>query len=270
VSWRTNRSAHLLFRSTGGATVTPMRVFLPLLIVLVAAPVWSQAPERTPEEIEARRLAAEERIHNGWAGLRRYRDANAELPPSYATLLNRVVFMSDSITDAWPWRSEQFFERHRYVGCGISGQTTPQMLVRFHQDVIELESHVVVINAGTNDIAGNTGPSTIDMITANLKGMAQLAEAAGIKVVLASITPAYDYPWRSGKEPAPKVATVNQWMKGYCEGHGCVYADYHSVMSDEKGEMLEGLSTDGIHPNAAGYAIMEPIITAVISKAMSQ
>lgn len=243
-----------------------MRLLLPLLIVLVAAPGWSQAPERTPEEVEARRIAAEERVHNDWAGLRRYREANAALQPSSF----RVVFMGNSITDAWPRRSEQFFEGHGYVGRGISGQTTPQMLVRFHQDVIELEPHVVVINAGTNDIAGNTGPSTIDMITANLKGMSQLAEASGIKVVLASITPAYDYPWRPGKEPAPKVAAVNQWMKGYCEGHGCVYADYHSAMSDEKGEMLEGLSTDGIHPNAAGYAIMEPIITAAITKAMAR
>jgi len=251
-----------------------MRVLLPLLIVLVAAPVWSQAPQRTPEEIEARRIAAEERVHNDWAGLRRYREANAELD-WYRSSAARVVFMGDSITDAWPRRSERFFDRTRYigewyVGRGISGQTTPQMLVRFHQDVIELEPVVVVINAGTNDIAGNTGPSTINMITANLKGMAQLAEAAGIKVILASITPAYDYPWRPGKEPAPKVAAVNQWMKGYCEGHGCVYADYHSAMSDEKGEMLEGLSTDGIHPNAAGYAIMEPIIQAAIAKARAE
>jgi len=246
-----------------------MRVLLPLLIVLVAAPAWSQAPQRTPEEIEALRLAAEERIHNDWAGLRRYREANAELATP-DRLHNRVVFMGDSITDGWPRLSEAFFSDSGRVGRGISGQTTPQMLVRFHQDVIELEPVVVVINAGTNDIAGNTGPSTINMITANLKGMAQLAEAAGIKVVLASITPAYDYPWRPGKEPAPKVAAVNQWMKGYCEGHGCFYADYHSSMSDEKGEMLEGLSTDGIHPNAAGYAIMEPIIQAAIAKARAE
>lgn len=246
-----------------------MRVLLPLLIVLVAAPMWSQAPQRTPEEIEARRLAAEERIHNDWAGLRRYREANAELnwPNSNSY---RVVFMGDSITDAWPRRGGAFFSDRGYAGRGISGQTTPQMLVRFHQDVIELEPEVVVINAATNDIAGNTGPSTINMITANLKGMAQLAEASGIKVILASITPAYDYPWRPGKEPAPKVAAVNQWMKGYCEGHGCVYADYHSAMSDEKGEMLDGLSTDGIHPNAAGYGIMQSIILKAITKAMAR
>lgn len=246
-----------------------MRLLLPLLVVLVAAPVWAQAPQRTPEEIEARRVAAEERVHNDWAGLRRYREANATLFLR-SRRYRSVVFMGDSITDAWPRRSERFFDQTRYVGRGISGQTTPQMLVRFHQDVIELEPDVVVINAGTNDIAGNTGPSTIEMITANLKGMAQLADAAGIKVVFASITPAYDYPWSPGKEPAPKVAAVNQWMKGYCEGHGCTYADYHSAMSDDKGEMREGLSTDGIHPNAAGYAIMQPIIQAAIAKAMEQ
>lgn len=246
-----------------------MRALLPLLIVLVAAPAWAQAPQPTPEEIEARRVAAEERVHNDWAGLRRYREANAALAAPVAGE-QRVVFMGDSITDAWPKRSATFFTRTAYVGRGISGQTTPQMLVRFHQDVIELEPAVVVINAGTNDIAGNTGPSTIDMITANLKGMAQLAEAAGIKVVFASITPAYDYPWRPGLEPAPKVSSVNQWIKGYCEGHGCVYADYHSAMADEKGEMLEGISTDGIHPNTSGYAIMEPIVQAAIAKTLEQ
>ena len=244
-----------------------MRSLLPLLVVLVAAPVWAQAPQRTPEEIEARRVAAEERVHNDWAGLRRYRDANAELPTGGD---NRVVFMGDSITDAWPRRSAAFFDLNPYVGRGISGQTTPQMLVRFHQDVIALEPAVVVINAGTNDIAGNTGAGTNDMITANLKGMAQLAEAAGIKVVFASITPAYDYPWRPGLTPAPRVEAVNQWMKGYCAGRGCVYADYHSAMSDEKGEMLEGISSDGIHPNSDGYTIMQPIIEAAIAKALAQ
>lgn len=247
-----------------------MRLLCPLLLVLVAAPVWAQAPQRTPEEIEAGRVAAEERIHNDWAGLRRYREANAELPPSYYRGLNKVVFMGDSITDAWPRRSEQFFAGNGYVGRGISGQTTPQMLVRFHQDVIELEPAVVVINAGTNDIAGNTGPTTNDMITANLKGMAQLAEASGIKVIFASITPAYDYPWRPGLNPAPRVEAINQWMKGYCAGRGCVYADYHSAMADEKGDMLDGLSTDGIHPTPEGYAVMQPIIEAAIRKALAQ
>ena len=244
-----------------------MKSFLPLLIFLVAAPAWPQAP--TPEQIEARQKAADERLRNDWANLGRYREANAELaarpglPPS-------AVFMGDSITDAWPRRSEQFFTGDHYVGRGISGQTTPQMLVRFQQDVVALRPAVVVINAGTNDIAGNTGPSTIDMITDNLRAMAQLAEAAGIKIVFASITPAYDYPWRPGLNPAPKVAAVNQWMKGYCEGHGCIYADYHSAMSDDKGAMKEGLSTDGIHPNEAGYAIMEPIARAAIEQALAQ
>jgi lysophospholipase L1-like esterase len=254
-----------------------MKSFLPLVILLVAAPAWPQAPAQrpqpTPEQIEARQKAADERLRNDWAGLRRYRDANAELaapdPSPNPSEQPRVVFMGDSITDAWPRRSELFFEAARTgnVGRGISGQTTPQMLVRFQQDVVALRPAVVVINAGTNDIAGNTGPSTIDMITDNLRAMAQLAEAAGIKVVLASITPAYDYPWRPGLAPAPKVAAVNQWMKGYCEGHGCVYADYHSAMSDEKGEMKEGISTDGIHPNEAGYAIMEPIALEAIRRA---
>jgi lysophospholipase L1-like esterase len=249
-----------------------MKSFLPLLMVLIAAPAWPQAPapraQPTPEQIEARRKAEDERLRNDWAQLGRYQAANAELGAPKAE--SRVVFMGDSITDAWPRRSEAFFRGTGNVGRGISGQTTPQMLVRFQQDVIALRPKVVVINAGTNDIAGNTGPSTINMISDNLRAMAQLAEAAGIKVVFASITPAYDYPWRPGMEPAPKVAAVNQWMKGYCEGHGCVYADYHSAMSDEKGQMKEGLSTDGIHPNEAGYAIMEPIARAAIEQALAR
>lgn len=218
--------------------------------------------------MEARRKAEDERLRTDWAQLQRYRQANAELGPPHDGE-TRVVFMGDSITDAWPRRSAAFFSNGN-VGRGISGQTTPQMLVRFQQDVVALGPQVVVINAGTNDIAGNTGPSTIDMITDNLRAMAQLAEAAGIKVVLASITPAYDYPWRRGIEPAPKVAAVNQWMKGYCEGHGCVYADYHAAMSDGKGAMKEGLSTDGIHPNEAGYAVMEPIAKAAIQQALAR
>jgi lysophospholipase L1-like esterase len=249
-----------------------MKSYLPLLFLLIAAPAWqwatAQRPQPTPEQIEARRKVEDERLRNDWAGLRRYREANAELAPPPG--VPRVVFMGDSITDAWPRRSEAFFQNNGYVGRGISGQTTPQMLVRFQQDVVALRPAVVVINAGTNDIAGNTGPSTIDMITDNLRAMAQLAEAAGIKVVLASITPAYDYPWRPGLAPAPKVAAVNQWMKGYCEGHGCVYADYHSAMSDEKGEMKEGLSADGIHPNEAGYTIMARIILPAIREALGQ
>lgn len=250
-----------------------MKSFLPLLVLLIAAPAWPQAPAQrpqpTPEQIDARRKAEDERLRNDWAQLGRYREANAEVGAN-PYRQSRVVFMGDSIADAWPRRSEQFFSGNNYIGRGISGQTTPQMLVRFQQDVVALGPQVVVINAGTNDIAGNTGPSTINMITDNLRAMAQLAEAAGIKVVLASITPAYDYPWRPGLEPAPKVAAVNQWMKGYCEGHGCVYADYHSAMADEKGAMKEGLSTDGIHPNEAGYAIMEPITEAAIRQVLER
>lgn len=244
-----------------------MKSLLPLLVLLIASPAWPQAATQTqqptPEQVEARRKAEDERLRNDWANLGRYREANAELRPGTAT----AVFMGDSITDAWPRRSPKFFESGN-IGRGISGQTTPQMLVRFQQDVVALRPVVVVINAGTNDIAGNTGPTTNDMITDNLRAMAQLAEAAGIKVVFASITPAYDYPWRPGLNPAPRVAAVNQWMKGYCEGHGCIYADYHSAMSDEKGAMKEGLSTDGIHPNEAGYAIMAPIADAAINRAL--
>lgn len=242
-------------------------LLLSVLLFVLAASGMAQRSQPTEAEREARRQAAEERLRRDWAWLERYRQANAQWNGNAPGPI--AVFMGDSITEGWARRLPEFFESNRYVGRGISGQTTPQMLLRFQQDVIALKPAVVVINAGTNDIAGNTGPSTLEMITNNLKSMAQLAEAADIAVVLASITPAYDYPWRPGLEPASRVAAINQWMKGYCEGRGCVYADYHSSMSDEKGEMLDGLSTDGIHPNEEGYAVMGPIAQAAIRRALS-
>jgi lysophospholipase L1-like esterase len=155
-----------------------------------------------------------------------------------------------------------------YVGRGISGQTTPQMLVRFRQDVIDLKPKVVVILAGTNDIAGNTGPSTVEMIEDNIASMAELAKANGIVAVLSSVLPVFDYPWRPGLEPAPKIIALNKWMKDYARAHGAVYLDYHSAMSDSRGGMRDGLSTDGVHPNEAGYKLMAPLAERAISEAL--
>ena len=224
-------------------------------------------PTLTPEQIAARQKAQQEQMANDWPNLGRYREANRNLP---AAGENRVVFMGDSITELWDRDPGKFFATKGYIGRGIGGQTTPQMLVRFQQDVVELKPKVVVINAGTNDVAGNTGPSTREMIENNLKSMAQIAAANGIKVVLASVTPAYDYPWKRGLEPAEKVVALNAWMKDYCSRSGCVYADYFSAMTDEKHGMKEGLARDGIHPTPEGYAIMAPIAEKAIAQALGK
>jgi lysophospholipase L1-like esterase len=226
-------------------------------------------PAATPAQIAARQRAQQEQLANDWPNLARYRDANRSLPAA-APGEPRVVFMGDSITELWDRDPGAFLSSKGHVGRGIGGQTTPQMLLRFQQDVVALKPKVVVINGGTNDIAGNTGPSTLEMIEDNLKSMAQIAAANGIKVVLASVTPAYDYPWRPGLSPAEKVVALNSWMKDYCARTGCVYADYFSAMSDEKHGMKEGLSRDGIHPTPAGYNIMTPIAEAAIAQALGR
>lgn len=182
-----------------------------------------------------------------WASLGRYQGANRELGPPQPGE-DRVVFYGDSITDAWAASFETTFPAKPYVGRGISGQTTPQMLVRFRQDVIALDPAVVVILAGTNDIAGNTGPSTQAMIEDNLVSMVELAKANGIQVVLASVLPASNYRWRPGVEPGPKIVALNTWMEEYAAANGLVYLDYHSAMTDEHQGLGPELSQDGVHP----------------------
>lgn len=204
-----------------------------------------------------------------WPNLGRYREANAALGDP-APGEQRVVFMGNSITDSWARHFAAMFPGKPYVGRGISGQTTPQMLVRFRQDVIALKPAVVVILAGTNDIAGNTGPSTLEMIEDNLASMAELARVNGIRVVLASVLPVFDYPWRRGLEPAPKIVALNSWLKAYAGSHGAVYLDYHSALVDDRGGMKAELSPDGVHPNEAGYRLMAPLAEAAIVKALRQ
>jgi lysophospholipase L1-like esterase len=247
-------------------------IFTAAMTLVFSALAQSQPqgqPALTQEQIAAQQRAQQEQRANDWPNLARYRDANRILPAASAGE-PRVVFMGDSITELWDRDSGKFFASKGYFGRGIGGQTTPQMLIRFQQDVVALKPQVVVINAGTNDIAGNTGPSSLEMIEDNLKSMAQIAAANGIRVVLASVTPAYDYPWKRGLEPAEKVVSVNSWMKDYCARTGCVYADYFTPMADEKHGMKEGLSRDGIHPTPAGYAIMAPIAERAIAQAVGK
>jgi lysophospholipase L1-like esterase len=208
--------------------------------------------------------------------LARYRDMNRNLPAPAAGEA-RVVFMGDSITDAWPQpRYGEFFNGKPYVGRGISGQTTAQMLVRFRPDVIDLKPRVVVILAGTNDIAGNTGPTTNEEIQGNLASMAQLAKANGIRVVLSSIQPVSAYHTsptgvpQTQLRPMERIRAVNEWIRTNAAAEGHVYLDYVGPMSDEKGFLRAELSTDDLHPNAQGYAIMGPLAEAAIKQAMGR
>jgi lysophospholipase L1-like esterase len=204
-----------------------------------------------------------------WPDLARYRADNEELPPA-APDEQRVVFFGDSITDFWG-RSETtgvFFPGKPYVNRGISGQTTAQMLVRFRQDVVHLHPAAVVILAGDNDIAGNTGPSTQQMIEDNYTSMAEIAKQNGIKVVFASLTPVFAYPWKPRVQPVERIRELNKWLQDFCSRNGCVYLDYYSSMADANGAMLPGLSSDGVHPTAKGYAAMAPLAEHAIAQAL--
>ena len=202
-----------------------------------------------------------------WANTSRFKDDNAKLglPGSGE---KRVVFMGNSITEGWIRTSPEFFTGKSYVNRGISGQTTPQMLVRFRPDVIDLKPALVVILAGTNDIAGNTGPSTLEMIMDNLISMCELAKANNIKVVLSSVLPAFDYPWKPGMQPVEKIAALNAMIKNYADQNGIVYLDYYSAMADERKGLPKELSGDGVHPNKKGYDVMAPLAEAAIKKAL--
>ena len=179
------------------------------------------------------------------------------------------MFYGDSITDAWGTNGGTFFPGKPYVNRGISGQTTPQMLVRFRQDVVDLHPDAVLILAGTNDIAGNTGPSTLVMIEDNFRSMREIAKANGIRVILASVLPVAKYPWRPEvADPAGKIKDLNAWLKSYCAQEKLTYLDYWTAMADKDGGMKPGLSAEGVHPNAAGYAVMEPLAEAAIAETL--
>ncbi len=204
-----------------------------------------------------------------WANLNRYKEDNIKLGLP-APNENRVVFMGNSITDSWSEVAPEFFENKPYINRGISGQTTPQMLVRFRQDVVNLKPKVVVILAGTNDIAGNTGPSTLEMIEDNIASMVEIAEANGIKVLLCSVLPAYDYPWKPGLKPAEKILKLNKWIEEYCEENNLIYVDYFTLMADERNGLRREYSEDGVHPNKLGYEIMAPIVQMAIQRALAK
>jgi lysophospholipase L1-like esterase len=232
-----------------------------------------QTPPPAPDtDVAALRTQLErsQRTLKDWPNLARYHDANASLAPATPSE-NRVVFMGDSITDAWGrMPGSQFFPGKPYVNRGISGQTTPQMLIRFRPDVIALKPKVVVILAGTNDIAGNTGPMTLDAIEDNLMSMAELAKTNNIRVVLASVMPVCDYirP-QTERRPPEKIIALDAWMKDYAAKNGFVYLDYYSALLDDKQMLQKELTGDGLHPNVAGYEIMAPLAEKAIAAALA-
>jgi lysophospholipase L1-like esterase len=231
-----------------------------VLLVAVSCGQTEKATEEVKEEVKDEKVV-------DWPNLAHFQEANSKLAAP-APDENRVVFMGNSITIGWLNSRPIFFEGKPYVNRGISGQTTPQMLLRFRQDVIDLHPDVVVILAGINDIAGNTGPSTLEMIADNIKGMAEMAHANGIKVIISSVLPAYDFPWSSGMEPAPKVKKLNAMMESYCKEKGHIYLDYFSAMVDDRGGLPKKYASDEVHPTIEGYKVMEPMVEKAISQAL--
>jgi len=202
-----------------------------------------------------------------WANLNRYKKDNSNLSVPTKNE-NRVVFMGNSIMESWASLNPSFFEGKPYINRGIGGQTTPQMLIRFRADVINLQPKVVVILAGTNDIAENTGPTTLKAIFNNIASMAELAESNGIKVVLASVLPAFDYPWRTGKNPNIKIPELNKMIKVYAKKKNFVFLDYFKKMSTSRNGFIEQYTYDGVHPNKEGYEFMGPLTEKAIKKAL--
>jgi lysophospholipase L1-like esterase len=243
-------------------------VFASMALVggLSTAILLAQAPAAAP--VSAWQKQFNERLIVDYPWLARFKEADLTLPAPAAGE-NRVVFMGDSITEGWKIEGPGgSFPGKPYINRGISGQTTPQMLVRFRQDVIALKPKVVVILGGTNDIAGNTGPMTLEQTEDNLASMAELAAAHHIRVVLCSVTPSFDFPWNPGLQPATKILALNVWIKAYAAENGYVYVDFHTALKDEREGLPAKLSADGVHPLPAGYALMAPLVEAGIEKAL--
>lgn len=202
-----------------------------------------------------------------WANFKEFKMANQELPPLEEGA-ERIVFMGNSITIGWLNTHPEFFEGKPYVNRGISGQTTPQMLVRFRADVTHIDATAVVILAGTNDIAGNTGPTTLEQIVDNIKSMTEIARANGVKVILCSVLPAYDYPWRPGLEPNIKIPKLNALIQDYAKQNEVFYLDYFSALNNGKNGIDKKYSYDGVHLTLEGYQVLEPLLEEALKKVL--
>jgi lysophospholipase L1-like esterase len=241
--------------------MSPTRLIL--ATVLLTLPLACQTPASTPAPAPRPHL-------NEITQFSRYAaDDEALGPPAAGT--QRVVFFGDSITDNWGRKAGTFFTGKPYVNRGISGQTTAQMLLRFAQDVVHLQPAAVIILAGTNDVAENTGPYTDEQIKDNFRSMVAIAKQNHIRVILASIPPADKFPWKPGIEPAARIQTLNTWLKTYAAEQKLVYLDYYSVLATPEGAMKPDLAIDkAVHPNTAGYDLMQPLAEAAIAKSLAQ
>jgi len=246
-----------------------LSILLLISAPFVAASAQNQTPADDSPDAMKQRIERMRRILDDWPRLNRYKDANAKVPAPERSE-NRVVFMGDSITDGW--KLDEYFPDKPYINRGISGQTTPQMLIRFRPDVIALKPRAVLILAGTNDIAGNTGPMTLEMIEDNYASISDLAKANGIKVIFASVLPIHDYgkTKMSERRSPEQILKLNEWLKGYCKANSHVYLDYFSKMVDDKGMLKAELANDGLHPNAEGYKVMAPLAESAIQQALKK
>ena len=279
--WRdAGRKAEIHVYSTGGHGFGLRKQGLPSDSWIIDFEAWLElqnlltTPENAisrarfaPAQLAAWKEQGETRLRTDWPWLQRYAAANRQLPAPKKNE-KRVVFMGNSITEFWSTTDPDFFAGKPYINRGISGQTTPQMLLRFRQDVIDLKPAVVVIKAGINDIAENTGPTTLEATFGNIASMAELAKANGIRVVLCSVLPAYDFPWSPGMEPAEKVLRLNAMLKSYAQKNNLVWVDYHTAMKDARNGLPKALADDGVHPNLAGYKVMEPMVEKAIAEAL--
>jgi len=258
------------------------KIFILLFLLLAACPFLQAQnnpqganqtgvarPQFTPEQMEQFNRRMGESLRTDFAALKRYKDENTKIGLP-APGENRVVFMGNSITEYWNPFWTEFFPGKPYINRGIAGQTTPQMLVRFRQDVIKLKPKVVVILAGINDITGMTGPTTNEMIEDNLSSMVEIAQANGIRVVLSTVLPCYTIVGRPDLHPAERVIALNAWIKKFTGEKGCVYLDYFSKLTDENNGLKSEFTKDGVHPNKAGYDIMAPLVETAIQKALSK
>lgn len=235
------------------------------LVIIAVFTLAARAAETAPEAASAEQTEIT-RLRTDWAQLLHYREENLRLPPP-ARGAPRVIFLGDSITASWPL-ADLGLSRLEVLNRGIGGQTTPQMLVRFQQDVVRLRPAVVHILAATNDFAENTGPTTLAAIEANFRSMVEIAQANHIRVVLGSVLPVADYPWRRGLQPSPRIIALNSWLQAYARERKLVYVDYYAAVVDSAGGMKAALSGDGVHPNAAGYAVMKPLTRQAVLEAL--
>ncbi len=259
-----SRIFFLLLASTAAAAGA-QGTAIPTLTTPAAAPeLTAPAASLTPAQVESmQKLLAD------WPQLARYRAEDARLPPPAAGE-RRVVFLGDSITDFWGRKRGSIFPGKPWINRGISGQTTPQMLDRFQQDVLGLHPAAVVLLGGINDIAGNTGAESLPEIEANIRSMAMLARAAGVRMVLSSVLPAASFPWRPGIDPRGEIVALNTWMAEFAKRQGMVFLNYYPALVGPDGGMRPGLSSDGVHPTDAGYAVMEPLARKAVEAALAR